>query len=145
MRLLGDILQARFQAGMLARVKVVVEDFGQPVEGAVQLGADILCRWTPDAQIEQHAEQKKGVNDRRRSRIEVIIGLGDELADLVDEQPDAKATQDRAEGIDSSVGQQQWQQSGHVEQEAAPEDMRDMQSSIAKLRIASQLEEEARE
>jgi hypothetical protein len=64
-------------------------------------------RLLPHPQIEEQSEQEDRVYDGGRRREEVVVGLRDELAHLVDEQADPDPGEHGAGLERPSVGEQQ--------------------------------------
>jgi hypothetical protein len=89
-------------------------------------------------------DEQQPVDQRRGQWVEVVVGCGDELADLVDEQAGSPSGQDRRQGGYPRSGHDQREQGGHDERQAAPEHVRDVQFPAADLRVSRQLQEPAR-
>ncbi len=86
-----------------------------------------------DHQIEGHEHR---VDDGDSRLVEVVDRLGEKLADLIDEQPEADACHQR--GAQPVVRTHPDQQHHHADahQQAAPEHMGDMQAVATYLRVA---------
>ena len=97
----AHVLEARLQVGQLVRLQVVVQHLPEGVQRAIQLGAGVLGRRSPDAEVQQHRNQEEGVDDRDGGGIEVVVRARQELTHLVDEQADPHAADARTELVDS--------------------------------------------
>ena len=83
-----------------------------------------------------HPERRENrVAQGRGEREEVVVVLRDELADLVDEQPDADATRDRGERRRPPIGQGQHDRQRDHEQQPAPHGVCDVEDLAANLRV----------
>ena len=76
-------------------------------------------------------------------RIEVVDRAGNQLAHLVDKQPDPDAAQDGPQPQGPAVGHDQQQHDGPKEQQPAPQRMRQVERLAAHLGEAGQFEVQA--
>jgi len=86
----------------------------------------------------EHQQHERDVHDRGGRAVEVVVVRGDELADLVDEQPEPDPADERRGRPDhrSDVGQQQHDR--HQHQQSARQHVRDVQTAAADLRVTHQ-------
>jgi hypothetical protein len=80
-----------------------------------------------------------------RDAVEVVVVGGDELADLVDEQPEAHAAEQRARRPRHRPGERQQHDECQRHQQPAPQHVRDVQAVAADLRVVRRSEERPRE
>ena len=108
---------------------------------------DRISRWSIGRRLvtysgAEHDQHEHDVHDRRGGLVEVVVVRGDELADLVDEQPEPDPTDQRRgrphHGPD--VREQQVDRQQH--QQAAGQHVRDVQALAADLRVAAQPEDQ---
>ena len=106
------------------------------------LGAEAAAR-EPAGHTEQ--DDEADVDDRDRGLVEVVHVLGDELADLVDEQAKSDTAHNRGNRFRRWAEERKRGEQRRQQQETAPEHVRDMQLCAADLRIAGRGEEATRE
>jgi hypothetical protein len=87
---------------------------------------------------EEHDEDE--VDDRGGRPEEVIVVLGDELPELVDEEAEADPAEDRRHVPSPPVDPDQREPDGHQHEQTAPEEMGDVNAPPAQLRIVGQPE-----
>jgi hypothetical protein len=90
----------------------------------------------------QHDQYEHDVHDRRGRLVEVVVVGGDELADLVDEQPEADATHQRGRRADHRADVREQQVDRQQHQQTTRQDVRDVQALAADLRVAAQPEDQ---
>ena len=129
--LAGDIAQARLQRQVLALVQVALDDLLQRIQHGIDLRARVLQPVLLDLQVEDNHQQEKSVNNGGCQGVEVVVGGGDELADLIDEQPNANPAQDGACRVDPAIGDQQGQQGGDEEGQSPPQHVGDVEPLAA--------------
>ena len=93
-----------------------------------------------DLTDDQEERNEEAVDDRRRRLEEVVVVRSDELADLVDEQAQADAAQDRGHPPRRRHDERQQDAQRDQHQQAAPEQVRDVQAVAADLRVVRQVE-----
>ena len=101
-------------------------------------------RTTPgDGPPDDEQDHQHDVDQGHRGPEEVVVVGRHELADLVDERPEAQAGDDRGDVLDRpvEVGEQEQQRDQH--QRAAPQHVGDMESALPDLREPGQRQEPA--
>jgi hypothetical protein len=116
-------------------------------DGQVGRGGQRLVRIAApavDDLPDQDQHDHDDVDQRRRRLVEVVVVRRDELADLVDEQPEPDPADQRGERPDHRAGPGQHRDDGDRHEQPAPEHVRDVQAVAAELREPGQREQPAR-
>lgn len=137
----GETLPQRFT---FVSLEIALDRLLEQLERGEELAARIGIVRPASAKPYEHGDQEGGVDDRRGSRIEVVVLGGDELADLVDEEANADAGEEGRCEVDEPAGQKDWQQRCREQGGAAPEGVGEMQVASADLRKAGDGQEPAR-
>jgi hypothetical protein len=83
-----------------------------------------------------HQQDEQHVHEREGRLEEVVVLLGDELADLVDESAEADAAEEGGEPDRIPVEVREEDEERDHHDQAAPEHVRDVQAAAAELRVA---------
>jgi hypothetical protein len=108
----------------------MLRDFDGPLkqpayvpQGSVELCIGALVSELTSAEVEQDYQKKEDVHDGRGSGIEVVVSRRDELAHLVNEEPNTRARQHRTGGEHPPVGEDQRCHCCPEKQEPTPENV----------------------
>jgi len=115
---------------------------GDSLHGVVDRVREVFARVDrPPAGEELHPEHEQyedDVHDRGRGPVEVVVVGGDELADLVDEQPEPDPAGQCRRRPHHRADEAEQQEDRHQHQQPAPQHVRDVQPAAADLRVAEQ-------
>jgi len=109
----ADVFQMPDNIGLFAIRQIMIEHFMHIFERVIQFRAKIARLRPADAQVQRHREQEEDIDNWGGPREEVIVGTGDELAHLVDEQAHPNAGKQGAEIERPAIGKQERQQAGN--------------------------------
>ena len=98
---------------------------------------------SPDFARREEENDEERVEDRGGGLEEVVVVTRQELAELVDERAEAGSANDRGDEARGGREIKEEQDDRDEHPEAAPEDMRDVQTAATELRVAGRLEEDA--
>ena len=113
----------------------------EPVQRRL-LCAEVTARQPAD---DTEQDDEADVDDRDRRAVEVVHVLGDELADLVDEEPEADTAADRGDRLRSRAEEGDHDEQTRQEEQASPEHVGDVELPSTDLRVAGRSEKATRE
>src|SRR5438477_1373080 len=111
-------------------------------------GVDEALLWaeraeSPDLARREEEDHEERVEDRGGGLEEVVVVRRDELAELVDERAEAGPAHYRGDEARGRGQIQEKQDDRDEHPEPTPENMRDVQTAAAELRVAGRFEEDA--
>jgi hypothetical protein len=120
----------------------LVEVVARSVAEQVDRVGEVVVRREPLTALHRprgHEQADEDQVDQRRSGpVEVVVVGGDELAELVDEEAEADAADDRGDLPDRAPEERQQQADRDQHEQPAPQQMRDVEPAAAQLRVVGQ-------